>query len=212
VDTHLFSPAQPDRVPKGVITLAGEFKLLHVASLVPIKDQVTLLRSVALVAKQHPGVHLHVLGDGPLRVLLDTEAQALNLSEHVTFHGNVPHERLSDFYRAADLFVLSSRYESQSLVVLEAAACGCPATGTAVGILPELLLPEYLAPVGDSAALAAAIEHGLEQPRRLVEAGFTAHRIAINRYSLGQTVPAFEALYLTLATSSGSDAEQPNDT
>jgi glycosyltransferase involved in cell wall biosynthesis len=211
VDTHLFCPAQPDIVPEDVLDLAGQFKLLHVASLVPIKDQVTLLRSMALVAKQHPGVHLHVLGDGPLRASLNTEARALNVSEHVTFHGDVPHERLPNFYRAADLFVLSSRYESQSLVVLEAAACGCPAVGTAVGILPELLPPEHLAPVGDSPALAAAVGRLLEQPPLLADAGIVACRLANSRYSLSQTAPDFEALYRTLASSSSSDAEHPDD-
>lgn len=211
VDTLLFCPAQPDPVSESVLGLAGEFKLLHVASLVPIKDQVTLLRSVALVARQHPGVHLHVLGAGPLRAFLNTEAQELNLSEHVTFHGDVSHDRLPDFYRAADLFVLSSRYESQSLVVLEAAACGCPAVGTAVGILPELLPPEHLASVGDPAALAAAVGRLLEQPQRLVDAGIAAYRLATSRYSLGQTAPGFEALYRTLAASSSSDAEHPDD-
>ncbi len=210
VDTHLFCPVQPDGVAESVLSLAGEIKLLHVASLVPIKDQVTLLRSVALVAKQHAGVHLHVLGDGPLRVSLDIEAHALNLSEQVTFHGDVPHERLPDFYRAADLFVLSSRYESQSLVVLEAGACGCPAAGTAVGILPELLQPEHLASVGDWEALAAAIGRLLEQPQRLAEAGLAAYRLVNSRYSLSQTVQEFETLYRTLASSSGFDAEQPN--
>ena len=209
VDTQLFCRGVSGRVPESVLSLAGEFKLLHVASLVPIKDQVTLLRSVALVAKQRPGVHLHMLGDGPLRVPLAAEVQALNLSEHVTFHGDVPHERLPDFYRAADLFLLSSRYESQSLVVLEASACGCPAAGTAVGILPELLLSEYLAPVGDSAALAAAIGRLLERPQRLAEAGLAAYHLANSRYSLSQTATAFETLYRTLASSPGSDAEQP---
>lgn len=211
VDTHLFCPAQPDEVSENVIRLAGKFKLLHVASLVPIKDQVTLLRSVALVADQHPEVHLHVLGDGPLRMGLETEVQALGLSEHVTFHGDVPHERLPDFYRAADLLVLSSRYESQSLVVLEASACGCPAAGTAVGILPELLQPDQLAPVGDSAALAAAIVHSLEQQQKRAEAGLAAYRLANTCYSLSETVLSFEALYRTLAFSSISDAERPDD-
>ncbi len=162
VDTRQFNPAQPDKAPYRFSGLAGEVKLLHVASLVSIKDQSTLLRSVALVAEQHPGVHLHVLGDGPLRGLLETEAQALGLAKRVTFHGDVTHERLPDWYRAADLFVLSSRYESQSLVVLEAAACGCPVVGTAVGLLPELLPSEQLAPVGNATALADAIERLLD--------------------------------------------------
>ena len=195
VDTRLFTPPRPGDVSQDVVHLAGDIKLLHVASLAPIKDQVTLLRAVALAANRHPGVHLHLLGDGPLRDQLEAEAQALGLAERVTFHGEVAHERLPGFYRSGDLLVLSSRYESQSLVLLEASACGCPAVGTAVGLLPELLPPEQIAPVGDATALAGAIGRLLDQPQRLAEAGLSACRLVSSRYSLQQTAPALESLY-----------------
>jgi glycosyltransferase involved in cell wall biosynthesis len=195
VDTHLFCPAQGSAPVERAVALTGDPKLLHVASLAPVKDQSTLLRAVALVANRHPGVHLHVLGEGPLRATLESEAQALGLAGRVVFHGEVAHERLPGYYRDADLFVLSSRYESQSLVALEAAACGCPIAGTAVGILPELLPPDVLAPPGDAAALAVAIHRLVDQPARLAETGVSAQRVVAGRFGLQQTVPALEALY-----------------
>ncbi|HJS28346.1 MAG TPA: glycosyltransferase family 4 protein, partial [Anaerolineales bacterium] len=51
----------------------------------------------------------------------------------------------------------ASFYESQGMAVLEAAACGLPAVGTAVGILPELVEASTAVPAGDPAALANSI-------------------------------------------------------
>lgn len=156
VDTAMFrTEGERRRMPRSGET--ETFHLLQVAALSPVKDQATLLRALAQVVPQVPRVHLHLVGQGPLRGVLADQARMLGLDAYVTFHGEVPHDRLPDFYRAVDLFVLSSRFESQSLVVLEAAACGCPIVGTAVGILPDLLPSAALAAPGDSEGLAHVI-------------------------------------------------------
>ncbi len=195
VDTTLFTP-QTLRVcgkPEGSAP-----QLLHVASLSPVKDQATLLQAFALVAQALPGAHLRIVGDGPLRAALAAQAAALGLAAQVSFDGAIAHDRLPDLYRAADLFVLSSRYESQSLVALEAAACGCPVVGTAVGLLPELLGPQQLAPVGDAPALAAAMLRLLRDPEAGALAAADAHTRVVQRFALNQTTPALAALYQSL--------------
>ncbi|HSN77378.1 MAG TPA: glycosyltransferase [Anaerolineae bacterium] len=195
VDTALFTP-QTLRVcgkPEG----SGP-RLLHVASLSPVKDQATLLQALALVVQELPDVRLRMVGYGPLRDVLAAQIDALDLAAHVSFDGDVAHDLLPDLYRAADLFVLSSRYESQSLVALEAAACGCPVVGTAVGLLPELLGPQQLAPVGDAPALAAAMLRLLRDPAARALAADEAHARVAQRFALRQTVPALVALYQTL--------------
>jgi glycosyltransferase involved in cell wall biosynthesis len=154
VDTELFSPGPPLAAREPLAD--GAVRLLCVASLTPVKDHATLLRALARIADQVPGVQLHLVGDGPLRTELALQADALGVARRVSFHGAVPHDRLPHYYRAADLLVLSSRYESQAMVALEAAACGCPVVGTAVGVLPELPCARVV-PVGDAAALADAI-------------------------------------------------------
>lgn len=195
VDTALFTP-QTLRVcgkPEG-----SSPQLLHVASLSPVKDQATLLCALALVAEELPDVHLRIVGDGLLRAALAAQAEALGLAAQVSFDGAIAHDRLPDLYRAADLFVLSSRYESQSLAALEAAACGCPVVGTAVGLLPELLDPQQLAPVGDAPALAAAMLRLLRDPAARALAAADAHTRVVQRFALDQTAPALAALYQTL--------------
>ncbi|NNK91550.1 MAG: glycosyltransferase [Acidimicrobiia bacterium] len=66
-------------------------------------------------------------------------AEALDVADRVHFLSPQPHERLADFYRAADLLVLPSRSESFGLVAAEAQACGLPVLAANVGGLPHVV-------------------------------------------------------------------------
>ena len=193
VDTSFFRPgSRPEPGP-----LAGRTPLLCVASLTPVKDHATLLRALARAAS-HADVHLHVVGDGPLRAGLEHEAVRLGVARRVTFHGAVPHDRLPDYYRAAHLLVVSSRYESQSMVTFEAAACGCPVVGTAVGALPELPGARTV-PVGDHAALAEAIVAAVADARDLAGRGHTSLEAVRAEFALERCVPRLRSLYEDVA-------------
>ncbi|MDQ0454951.1 glycosyltransferase family 4 protein [Rhizobium paknamense] len=64
---------------------------------------------------------------------LKEQVHALGLEDRVDFTGFVPDEDLPDYYRAADLFVLSSRYEPFGMTAIEAMACGTPTVVTIHG-------------------------------------------------------------------------------
>jgi glycosyltransferase involved in cell wall biosynthesis len=194
VDTGLFRP-EGER-----IDLAGSIRLLHVAGLSPVKDQATLLRAFTQAAPQLPGLHLHLVGAGPLLPALTEQAHALGLARQLTFHGQIAHDRLPAFYRAADLFVLSSRFESQSLAVLEAIACGCPVVGAAVGILPDLLPPDRLAAPGDADALAAAIVRACAGPGQ-GQARPERATPRLDGLTLAHTLAALEQIYRQITAS-----------
>ena len=109
--------------------------LLFVGRLVPYKGVDVLLRALT-------GIEATTLlvGEGPLRTILETQARELGLSR-VHFLGEVSDAELTDLYHAADLFVLPSvtRAEAFGVVQLEAMACGGtggqhePAVRSAVG-------------------------------------------------------------------------------
>jgi len=100
-------------------------------------------------------VSLDCIGEDTLGGRLQRRAAELGLAQHVRFHGFLPQRALPDFYQRAHLHVVSSRYESQGVAILEAAAAGLPTVGTAVGLLPSMApAAARCVAVGDSAALA----------------------------------------------------------
>lgn len=64
---------------------------------------------------------------------LHEQVNALGLADRVDFTGFIPDDELSDYYRAADLFVLSSRYEPFGMTAIEAMASGTPTVITIHG-------------------------------------------------------------------------------
>ena len=205
VDAELFGPATAHAEPG--LSLRGRFRLLHVASLVPVKDQDTLLRALALAAPAAPDVHLHIVGAGPLRATLERRADALGIAGSVTFHGAIPHLRLPAYYRACHLCVQSSRFESQGLTTLEAGGCGLGSIGTAVGLLPELGPAARTVAVGDAPALASTILEYAHEPERAARLGDRCHTDVISSYTLAGTVAGFGRLYHELRGRPPGDAE-----
>jgi glycosyltransferase involved in cell wall biosynthesis len=111
---------------------------VNVGSLLPVKDQATLLRALALVTKSLPHARLTIVGVGALEIALRALTRELNLEARVMFAGNVPHDELAALYQNAAVFVQASRHEGQGMAVLEAGACGCAMCGTNVGALADL--------------------------------------------------------------------------
>ena len=139
--------------------------ILAVGKLKPQKDFETLIRAFAHLRAVRPA-NLVILGEGEQRVMLSALVRDLGLGDCVALPGfaDNPYAWLA---RAA-LFVLSSRWEGFSNALAEALAVGCPVVSTDCPSGPAELLEGGilgpLVPVGDDAALAAAIAAGLDHP------------------------------------------------
>ena len=83
-----------------------------------------LLDAFAGARRRGAAGDLTILGEGPDRTALEAQAARLGIASAVRFTGF--RENPFPYFAAADLFVLSSRYEGLPNVVLEAMACGCP--------------------------------------------------------------------------------------
>ena len=121
------------------------------------KGQDVLLRAWAGVPARVPGARLVLVGEGPDRAALEELAAELPQPDSVRFAGRVEDPR--DWYVAADLMVLPSRWEGMALAPLEAMACSRPVLLTDVAGARECL-PQGApgpVPVGDPDALREAL-------------------------------------------------------
>ena len=102
-------------------------QILAVNRLVPRKQVDWILQAVgALSPDPDLSLELKVAGSGPERVRLETIACELDISDKVSFLGEVPPEEMANLYARGDLFVLASRAEGLSNALLEAMSYGLP--------------------------------------------------------------------------------------
>ncbi len=145
--------------PKQDYANDGVLKLLFVGRLVRQKGADTLMEALAQLPQQVPW-RLVVAGDGPEREALAALAVRLNAADRIQMRGWVSKAELPALYREADIFVLPSRDEGLTNVLLEATAAGLPTIGSRLPGIAEVVLDGetgLLTDAENSAALAAAI-------------------------------------------------------
>lgn len=142
--------------------------IVCVGRLAPVKRQDALIDQ-AVVAKQRvPELQVVIVGDGPLRPVLEERISRHGASDWIHLAGHMSHEDLVKLYQRAWLVTSASLAEGWGLTLTEAAACGTPAVATDVnghrssvinGVTGVLVPLEHL---GD--AIADVL---LDEPRRV---------------------------------------------
>ncbi|MBN8501918.1 MAG: glycosyltransferase family 4 protein [Sphingomonadales bacterium] len=137
----------------------GASCLLAVGRLSEQKQFDRLVETFARIAADHPLWKLVILGDGPDRNTLEAQARALGMSERIHLLGSCGN--LEDWYRRADLFVLTSRFEGFPNVLLEAMAHGAPVVAMNCPTGPSDMIEDrvdgILVPPDDFEALEATL-------------------------------------------------------
>lgn len=130
---------------------------VSVGRLSPEKNHARLLRAFATVHESHPEARLLIVGTGPLESDLRAQIAAAGLEDAAYLAGL----RRNPFalMAAADCFVLSSLYEGQPMVLLEAALCELPIVSTAFASVADALPTDtiHVVPQDDSALAAGML-------------------------------------------------------
>ena len=179
--------------------------LITVCRLVPWKGVDALIR----LLPELPDTRLVIAGDGHIRRELSDLAAQSRVAERVVFLGDVPHREVAWYLRQADAFVLNSTYEGLPHVVLEAMAAGTPVIATDAGGTGEVVEHEatgLLVPVGDAAALQAAIERLWREPALGGHLTAEATRRLRAHFDFDAMVDATEAI---LASEAGAAPTSP---
>jgi glycosyltransferase involved in cell wall biosynthesis len=188
VDTALFSPLGRDN------SLAPPYRFLHVANLLEVKDQETLLKAFAIISQSVDCV-LRIIGTDYRNGTIQQLARDLGIAEKVEFLGWLDHRELPQQYRWAHLLLHTSLHESQAMVVAEAAACKTVICGTRVGLLHDFADGKAVAvPPGDYVALAKNVLQILQSPREYSLLQERAYHWA-TQYDIVWTTNAYEQLY-----------------
>lgn len=162
---------------------------------------------VAIAALQHlPGIHLLVVGDGPLRAELERFATSIGRGR-TTFLGSMSDVRTA--YAAADAVLLTSDSEGVPGVLIEAGLCGLPAVATDVGYIRDVVkdgLTGILVAPDDADAVAAALDHVLS---RSGELGSAARTWCLENFDLDRVVLGWAELIRSIAADRAGGAHVP---
>jgi glycosyltransferase involved in cell wall biosynthesis len=150
--------------------LDGDPAVLWVGRLIPKKDPLTVLGAIERAAQDLPGLRLWCCHheDDLLPEVKARIAASPVLADRVRLLGRVPHREVETLCRAADVFMLASRFEGSGYALIEAIACGA---APVVSDIPSFrsLVGEgrvgALAPVGDIEAFAHALVRISKAPR-----------------------------------------------
>jgi len=168
--------------------------IIHMSNFRPVKR---IMDIIEVFARVQPVVasKLILLGDGPERSRAEQKCRELNISEHVTFVGNLKHPQ--ELLSIGDLFILPSESESFGLAALEAMASGLPIISTNTGGLPEVNrhgVTGMMSDVGDIDDMVKNCIYLLEDEQRLAKFKSQAKRRAQD-FAIDKILPLYEKLY-----------------
>ncbi len=194
---NFFEPKAPRRSRAEVrreLGLRDEAMIVHLSNLRPVKRIDLLLDAVARV-RPREAFKLVVLAGGDFSPF-SQHVRRLGLADRVIVRQNV--FEVEDYLQAADLGLFASESESFCLSILEAMCFESPSVSTAVGGIPEVVVPGesgLLVPVGDADGLARGVEALLRDPVKRLAMGKAARLRARTKFSADAIVPRYEELY-----------------
>jgi glycosyltransferase involved in cell wall biosynthesis len=172
-----------------VVSFAGRFALE--------KRVEIILRAIALVKEEIPNVALALAGHGAEESKWRKLISELGLEDNVVFVGTLSKPELAKLFQSSDVFAIASPAETQSMVALQAMACGIPVVGVNARALPEYVSEGetgYLVPVDDYELMAERIKNLLKNPELGLQLGLAGRLVAL-RYSPQAICEQWEEIY-----------------
>jgi glycosyltransferase involved in cell wall biosynthesis len=182
-------PARAHRATKEIVLAA-------VGRLAAVKNYALLLRAVALLVSQGVPLKLKIVGDGPERTNLETQATAAGIDKYVEFLGF--RADVAAILSTADMFVLSSVSEGLPMAALEAMQVCLPIVATRVGGMPQVVregVNGFLVESGNAEQLADRIRFLADHPDLLLQYGAASRAHLVSHFSADAMVDAYSRLY-----------------
>ncbi len=172
--------------------------IVAIGSLFERKGFDILIDAWATIADEFPNTSIDIYGDGPQRTDLKKLVENREITDSVTFHGNVEHKMIRDALSEARAFVHPSRSEGFPHVRLEAMASGCPVIASNVWGTHEMVrdgIDGMVIPTDDISALGSAMRTLLSEPDLANEMGKNAREQAATKFDWEQIAQKWVRIY-----------------
>ena len=171
--------------------------ILYIGRVDPEKSLDVLMNAFIKVQEKVENAQLVIVGDGTMRPKLEKMAEKAGISDKVVFTGRVIGKDLPQLYRTGDVFAITSKTETQSIVLLEAMATGLPAVAVKAAAIPELVhngKNGYLCEADDVDAVAKSLICIL-QDKNLRETMSEKSLELIKKHDISYTLTRIEEIY-----------------
>jgi glycosyltransferase involved in cell wall biosynthesis len=170
--------------------------MLSSGRLSPSKNQVALVRALALVRN----VHLAIAGTGPEREALVALAENLRVRDRLHLVGEVSPARIYEFLATGDAYAFSSLTETFGLAAVEAAIAGLPVVASELDVLREVLTTRDGAAAAlfvqpDADGIAGGISEILAKPALAKNLAAAGRKLG-EQYAPATMCAGYEALLL----------------
>jgi glycosyltransferase involved in cell wall biosynthesis len=176
----------------------------------PEKGFEVLVKAAERVLREQPCTGFVLFGEGPERVHLQKQINAVGLGQNFILAGF--RADLDRFLPHFDLLVLPSYTEGMPNVVLEAFAAGVPVVATAVGGTPEVVeegISGYLVPAGDAEAMAERISQALNNADELPDMGRSGRLCVQEKFGFATQARLYRELFEQLRPDVAQTDETP---
>lgn len=164
-DSTLFNRHSMKDARRKLCLPIGKAVILSVGNLEPEKGHRDLIEAINIISKRRNDILCLIVGAGSKEKELSKFLSRLDSSKYVKLVGSKPHNEISMWMNACDIFVLPSLKESFGIVQIEAMACGKPVVATNNGGSKEIIINDKLGiivEIKDADSLANGIFKALD--------------------------------------------------
>lgn len=126
----------------GKISNLNNNQIISIGRLEEVKDFYTLILVFSILVKKYPNLILKIIGEGSQRKILEDLIKKCNLEHNVILTGKLTEEDINNELLKSDVFVLTSKSESFSLVLCEAMNYGIPCVAFDVDVGPREIIED----------------------------------------------------------------------
>jgi len=192
IDLSHFIRVNPYKENKEVI-------ICCVARLGPEKNLPLLIQVAATLHQNRHEFSLWLVGDGPELSVLEQMVSKNKLEHRVRFLGK--QMDVLKFLQEADIFVLTSLYETHPLAIMEAQAAGLPCVLSDVGDHAEMVSnPQcgFVVAPNDLHGLVSSLEKLIASPDLRIQFGKNARQKALKEHDKDKMIKQYDSIYLSL--------------